>query len=597
MAKAYLHATPVRNWLFPSSVMGLVALLLLLPTSDAMAEGEAIANIGGTLNSETPSILHQVTIPADGTMTIQVTTGPDLNLYGGVAVYDSDGSTSLYWKNQGPGTTENHVVTNLRAGSYTIKIEKDGRSFYFGAYSGAVSLTAVSLPNDSEPNDDTVSALNLSTNTSVTGHLGFRGQQQPVDLMDLYTFTLAEDGHVTLNVSASGDDETNPLRPSDGELNLYGGVALYDSDGENVIYWTNQGPATIVDHTVNALRKGTYYVKIEKDSRAFYWGSYTLEVIPQPFTRISDTEPNDDMANALPLPANELVSGSLGCRGQGLSSDTVDYWRYNHAGGNLEFTLHTSGGESDNDLVDGELNLYGGISLHKPDNEQLFWSNQGPGNTETYTVSDLEQGEYYFRVEKDGRAFYWGTYILIAQSEDGQIHNPDQDAGVEPGDDVDAGFEDGDTGAGETEADVSVQDDADSGLADGDAGDTDGSGSTACFIATAAYGSPFDTEVVHLRKFRDNVLNKHSIGRAFTWTYYRHSPPIAAWIANKPLVRASVRTVLLPTVLFSRLALKIGFIPASSMVLILNMLLVAGIVIIQRTSNNSCHCINKTSNK
>lgn len=75
--------------------------------------------------------------------------------------------------------------------------------------------------------------------------------------------------------------------------------------------------------------------------------------------------------------------------------------------------------------------------------------------------------------------------------------------------------------------------------------------SSGCFIATAAYGTPFAKEVEILRKFRDTKLEKTKMGRAFVRFYYRHSPKIADFIRNKPKTKAFVRGLLKPVVWFA----------------------------------------------
>lgn len=81
----------------------------------------------------------------------------------------------------------------------------------------------------------------------------------------------------------------------------------------------------------------------------------------------------------------------------------------------------------------------------------------------------------------------------------------------------------------------------------------------ACFIATAAYGSPFEKNVVLLREFRDNFLLTNIYGRWFVKTYYNLSPPAAQFIAERPYLRAVTRIVLLPLVGVATLALKTTF--------------------------------------
>lgn len=63
----------------------------------------------------------------------------------------------------------------------------------------------------------------------------------------------------------------------------------------------------------------------------------------------------------------------------------------------------------------------------------------------------------------------------------------------------------------------------------------------ACFIATAACGSAMAPEVELLRGFRDEVLARRAMGRAFVSFYDRWSPPLAGWIAGRNLARKVVR--------------------------------------------------------
>ncbi|MDO8946777.1 MAG: delta-60 repeat domain-containing protein [Desulfocapsaceae bacterium] len=80
----------------------------------------------------------------------------------------------------------------------------------------------------------------------------------------------------------------------------------------------------------------------------------------------------------------------------------------------------------------------------------------------------------------------------------------------------------------------------------------------ACFIATAAYGSFLDPHVQSLRLFRDKYLVTHEAGRLFVRFYYRYSPPIAAFIADQPVLRLLVRFFLFPVFLCSYIALHLG---------------------------------------
>jgi hypothetical protein len=65
-----------------------------------------------------------------------------------------------------------------------------------------------------------------------------------------------------------------------------------------------------------------------------------------------------------------------------------------------------------------------------------------------------------------------------------------------------------------------------------------------CFIATAAYGSPFQSEVMLLRAFRDGYLSPYDWGKRLISWYYHISPPWARYLNEhvwlKPIVRAGL---------------------------------------------------------
>ena len=77
-----------------------------------------------------------------------------------------------------------------------------------------------------------------------------------------------------------------------------------------------------------------------------------------------------------------------------------------------------------------------------------------------------------------------------------------------------------------------------------------------CFIATAAYGSPDEADVVILRQFRDEYLLTNAPGRAFVRVYYRASPPVARAIAKSEQAKWLVRTELIPLVAVARILTK-----------------------------------------
>lgn len=65
-----------------------------------------------------------------------------------------------------------------------------------------------------------------------------------------------------------------------------------------------------------------------------------------------------------------------------------------------------------------------------------------------------------------------------------------------------------------------------------------------CFIATAAYGTPFHKNLKTLRWFRNNYLLTNPAGRTFVHYYYRWSPDAAQFIGHHPVLKALVRGAL-----------------------------------------------------
>jgi hypothetical protein len=71
---------------------------------------------------------------------------------------------------------------------------------------------------------------------------------------------------------------------------------------------------------------------------------------------------------------------------------------------------------------------------------------------------------------------------------------------------------------------------------------------SACFIATAAFGSPMMSEVTLLRSFRDRILRRQALGEVFVEAYYTFGPALAGVIRPSDTLRAIVRAALDPVI-------------------------------------------------
>lgn len=119
---------------------------------------------------------------------------------------------------------------------------------------------------------------------------------------------------------------------------------------------------------------------------------------------------------------------------------------------------------------------------------------------------DLAPGTYYLTVSSSNPNF-GGTYSVSAGD---SIPSDEADVGI-------------DTGLG------------------GSGGGGGGGGGGGCFIATAAYGTPLETQIDQLRAVRDAQMLDNALGTAFADAYYRLSPPVADAVAQKAVLRDAVR--------------------------------------------------------
>jgi hypothetical protein len=65
-----------------------------------------------------------------------------------------------------------------------------------------------------------------------------------------------------------------------------------------------------------------------------------------------------------------------------------------------------------------------------------------------------------------------------------------------------------------------------------------------CYIATMAYGDYDHPQVLVLRRFRDDILDKSYIGKSFIRFYYHYSPKLVTLLQNKKNANIIIRKIL-----------------------------------------------------
>jgi hypothetical protein len=84
-----------------------------------------------------------------------------------------------------------------------------------------------------------------------------------------------------------------------------------------------------------------------------------------------------------------------------------------------------------------------------------------------------------------------------------------------------------------------------------------------CFIATATFGSELAPEVQTFRKFRNEFLLTNLVGRSLVKAYYKFGPEVAEWVSHSEALRTLSVWVLWPILMFVKLSLLLGMIPAA----------------------------------
>ena len=102
-----------------------------------------------------------------------------------------------------------------------------------------------------------------------------------------------------------------------------------------------------------------------------------------------------------------------------------------------------------------------------------------------------------------------------------------------------------------------------------------------CFIATAAYGTPMAGQIEILRRFRDEYLLTNPLGQVLVALYYRVSPPMAEFIAERPSLKAIVRVGLVPAVAISTLAVNTD--PAEKAIVLASLVLISLALVVWTT--------------
>ncbi len=321
-----------------------------------------------------------ITIPADGKLAVATYSDPTIEIDN--SIIDPIGWVTLAsYKYGGSSRIDTSEYLNLAAGTYYIRTYAYSG---YGSYTISNTFTPSAQPNDVEPNDSAKHAIAIAPGSGGTGHLGYArsGYQDGVDWRKI---TTTADGKL---VMATYSDPTIEIDNSIIDTDMITTLASYKYGGshlEDTSEVLNLGP-------------GTYYIRTSDYSG---YGSYTYQTIFVPTPLENDAEPNNSIAEAIPLGLDVRKTGHLGYYRSG-SVDRDDYYSIilssapdtlfvrtdNNYALDIDMTLYTS---------DGASVGYGGRT----------------GNWELLAVPGLAAGTYYVDVKDYNN---YGAYSIIAST-------------------------------------------------------------------------------------------------------------------------------------------------------------------------------------
>ena len=342
------------------------------------------------------------TLPSDGK--ISVIESMSSELFSGLSVYDIGGTHEFRQRYARKGGSDTLIYDNLEAGTYFVKL--GGWNGSFGFYTLKVDFVPALYANDNEPNNNIISARNLSVNTETTGHIGFY-KDNTVDYDDWYKFTIPSDGKIEIVQTTTSE--------------LYSGIYAYDSDGTHEFRakYARKGNSDTL--TYDNLEAGEYYLKIINWNTSY--GSYKLKVNFYAAVYNNDNEPNNIKNDARTIAINTEISGHVGF----YRNNMIDYEDW------YKFTIPTDGKV---EIVENTTpELYSGMYVFDIDGTHEFRAKYArKGNSDTLTYDNLEAGEYYIKIHNWNTSY--GSYKLkvnfyaAVYNNDKEPNNINNDAGT-----------------------------------------------------------------------------------------------------------------------------------------------------------------------
>jgi len=331
---------------------------------------------------------YYIDITADGLLDIEFT--KDSTLSARVQIYASDGFTSLAYLDFSGGALGGNCATAVQPGRYFIRI---GRWTYggYGGYSMTVSHTLPAVANDTEPNNTTHEATQISTGVR-TGHLGYSAAVDgTTDTEDWYYIDITADG--LLNIEFTKDST------------LSARVQIFASDGFTSLAYLDFSGGALGGNCAAAVQPGRYFIRIGRWTYGGY-GGYSMTVSHTLPAVANDTEPNNTTHEATQI-STGVRTGHLGYSAAADGTTDMEDWYYidiTRSGQlNIAFTKDST--------LSTRVQIYASDGF-----TSLAYRDFSGGALGGNCTVDVQPGRYYIRI---GRWTYggYGGYSMTVSSQ------------------------------------------------------------------------------------------------------------------------------------------------------------------------------------
>jgi Secretion system C-terminal sorting domain len=302
-----------------------------------------------------------------------------MNFNGGLSVNFTQpmpqGSVQLFYNTSSQTGTINLDANNMIT-SISYACAAEGESYFLRVLSNTCmsyqfnyTNTMIDVNNELEPNGNVANAQQISEFDLLFGQVNY-GSPGNIDLSDNYELLSLTSAPLTYNFDLNGDMTVELIR---FDTFIVTSVTQDQNSGNiNSISFNN----------IDA--NNTYYLRLKSTDCTDYW----LNGWTQGFTGTNDSEPNNDVANTIPINFAQNYQGHLSFINSG--SDIVDYY---------SFTLPLT------DDVQFILNAFEGLvstatlTLFNSNGTQVFQLAQDGTNTaRTSNIVNLTAGDYYFTI-------------------------------------------------------------------------------------------------------------------------------------------------------------------------------------------------------